>query len=168
MTSTSAVESHFEPRVVRLAIHVVVGEDGARSRLPRFVARDGLFGSVGKLELELDARLDGTGAVDGAAGQRADLSGEPTVAHDDAESVVAHREHRGHVVGLVLEPLSVVGPAGREVVDADALSVQRKLIEAERRRVDARALHGLRDVEGLAKVRRRSPAAGARGGRRPR
>jgi hypothetical protein len=77
----------------------------------------------------------------------------PAVADDRADRVGAAQEKAGDVVRLIFETFPVDGPAGSEIVLAHPLAVQVELIEAERRRIDARTAHGLGYGERLAEQR---------------
>ncbi len=100
--------------------------------LPRAVGGDGLHRAVGQLDFELGQQPRPVaivkpirGAVVPTAGQHA-ADGVPAVRPDQV----------GHVVGLVVDPLLVVGPAGREVVVAHRLAVDPETVEAQRTAVD--------------------------------
>ena len=95
----------------------------------------------------------------------ADVAAVPAVGQDRPEGVVARADAVGHVVGPVIDPLGVVGPAGVEVVVADAPAVEVQVVDPQRGGVERGAADGLLDLERGAQVGgggRNSP------GRRPR
>ena len=108
---------------------------GTEVALPGVVGVDRLAGAVGVVDAQLRDQRE--------AGRR--TSRDPTCRPCRPTNRRRARRRRrwrrrdlvGHVVGLGLDALVVVGPAGREELVADLLAVELQLVDAVGRRVDA-------------------------------
>ena len=140
--------------VVHLAHQEVGLEDRAGRGSPRWAGDDVGRGAVGELEVEQGAepRLL---AVMIALLAEADVAAVPAVGQDRAQGVVAGADLIGDVEGSLVDSLGVVGPAGVEIIVADAPAVQVDVEDAQRGGVQGGALDGLVDLERRAKIRRR-------------
>ena len=79
----------------------------------------------------------------------ADVAAVPAVGQDRAEGVVPAAHLVGHIVGAVVDALPVVGPAGIEVIVADALAVEMQVEQTQGRGIDDRPAHGFVCLEGV-------------------
>ena len=86
----------------------------------------------------------------------ADVAAVPAVGQDRPQGVVAWVHAAGHVIGAVIDAPGVVGPAGVEVVVADALAVEVQVEDPQRGGVERGAADGFVDLE-------RGPQVGRRG-----
>ena len=94
----------------------------------------------------------------------AEVAAIPAVGEEGFEGVVAGAELRGDIVGEVFEAVAVVGPAGGEVVVADARAVDVRFEEAAGGDVEAGFERGGRETEGFAEMD--GGAGGGSGGER--
>ena len=60
-------------------------------------------------------------------------SGIPSGREQRGDCIIPVVEHPRHIVGLVHQPLAIVGPTGREHILAHALAVEKHLVSAKRR-----------------------------------
>ena len=64
-----------------------------------------------------------------APAEEPELAPVPTIAEHGTDDICAWVHERGDVIGLVLEPAAVRGPAGREDLVADPLTVEIQLVD---------------------------------------
>src|SRR5580693_335308 len=73
---------------------------------------------------------------------KADDAAIPTVAKVSTEGIRASMELIGHVVSLILHAVRIAGPSWGQNSVADALAVERQLVQPVARDVDSRIRHG--------------------------
>ena len=129
-------------RVVGLAHEEIGLKRSGRSRLPVGPGGHDFGAAVGVFEVELTLEA-GVFAVMVALFAEADVAAVPAIGQDRAQGVVPRmnpvRSHQGPVV----DPSGVVGPAGVEIIVADALAVEVEVIKPQRGGVDCGLLDGL-------------------------
>ena len=121
-----------------LPVVEVGGGDRAGRADPDVVGGDHLAGAVGILDLQLGDQAQLL-AVQRPSAVPAEVPAPPAVAEPGAQRVVPGPDQVGDVVGHVAQARLVGGPAGREFVVADALTVQLKLRDAVGAGVEPRA-----------------------------
>ena len=127
---------HLEAGVIRLPHEEVGVEDGPGRGAPVCIARDGLHRAVSHLQAQHRGEADAVSVVV-TLSSVADVAGIPAVRDDRAEGVrPPPPEQGGHVVGVVVEALRVVGPPRGEPVPPHALAVEPYLVDAERGRME--------------------------------
>ena len=134
----SAPACALHARVIRLAVVDVRKQDGARRRLPVFVRADDLLlaVSVGNHELGQQSQPR---AIRIPPIIPSHISAEPAVPQQSTQAIHTRFQIRGDVVGLILIAKIVCGPARREVLITDSLSIQLELIESHGRCVQTGA-----------------------------
>src|SRR5208337_4521003 len=154
------VEPRFVPaingrsRVIGFAHEEISLDDRAGRRLPVCPGRHDFGAAVGILEVQLtlEARVL---AVMVALLAEADVAAVPAIRQYRAQGVVPRMNPVGHIIGAVVDPSGVVGPAGVEIIVADALAVEVKVMNSQRGGVDRGPAYGLPHRKGDSKVRRR-------------
>ena len=140
-------------RVIGFAHEEISLDDRAGRRLPVCPGRHDFGAAVGILEVQLtlEARVL---AVMVALLAEADVAAVPAIRQDRAQGVVPRMNPVGHIIGAVVDPSGVVGPAGVEIIVADALAVEVKVMNSQRGGVDRGPPYGLPHRKGDSKVRR--------------
>src|SRR5439155_81492 len=163
------------PRIVRFPAIDIRREDRTHRGLPRGIGDDTLSASALIADLELCAQGKPP-AIEIALAEEPEVPPVPAIAEHCADDIGAWPEQRGHVVGLVLQSAVVRSPAGREELVADALSVEKELVETQAANVETRGAHVVvypksspqqrrRRRETVRRCRRRAdPAGGPVGG----
>ena len=152
-----------EPAVLLLALDQVDLGDVRGGPAPGRIGADD--GGRAVLVLEVHLRQEGRlGAPLVVGVEHADLAAVPAVGQQRLDHVGAGRQHGRHVVGLDLGVGGVLRVAGRELVAADTLPVDGRLVDPVRGRVEAGPDDGLVDDD-LApqQVRRPVPRRSAVG-----
>ena len=155
----SRLDAPGEPAVLVLALDQVGLGDVRGGPAPGRVGADDGRRAVLVLEVQLrQERRLGAPLVVGV--EHADLAAVPAVGQQRLDHVGAGRQQGRDVVGLDLGVGGVLRVAGRQLVGADPLPVDRRLVDPVRRRVEPGADDGLVDDD-LApqQVRRPVPRA---------
>ena len=137
---------HGQPGVVRLAHQEVGLEDRAGGGLPVGAGGDVVGRAVGVLEVQHGPEPRVL-AVMVALLAEADVAAVPAVGQDRSQGVGARLHAAGHVVGAVIDALGVVGPAGVEVIVADALAIEVQVEDPQRGGIQRGAADGLLYLE---------------------
>src|SRR6185437_15456973 len=80
----------------------------------------------------------------------AEVSAVPAIAEGCADDVFALGEQRSDVIGAVVDALVVIGPAGDEMIVAEAFAVEMGIADAKSRDIHGGGSYGLIDVEARA------------------
>ena len=139
------------PSVEPFAHEQVVGHERAGVRSPRGVGRDDHPSAAGDVDLDLGHQGRVVAVLLGA--ELADVAREPATAEPRRDHVLAAPEEVDDVDGAVLDPPSVVGPAGREQVLPDRAAIDRELHQPERGHVGPCAMGSGRKPERPAEDR---------------
>src|SRR5690606_10313206 len=150
-----------EAGVEGFAVVEVGGDDGAEGGFPGGVGADPADGAVGFDEAE-DGVESGGLAVVVAHALEAEPAAIPAVGEERAEGVFTGAKMCGDVVGEIFEAVAVIGPAGGEVVGANALAVEVRFKDAARGDVEAGFARGGGEAENFAEFD--GGAVGGRGG----
>ena len=162
----------FPPGVVHLAHEQVGLPDGAFGRFPTGARHHRLRRAVRVFDLDPaeERRVD---AVELARTLQpfqypeTDIPGIPAVGHDSPGCILARPQQVGHIVGVVVDALAVVGPAGREVIAARLPPVQAQFVDSLGAGIGHGTPHGLADGERRAEIPRRRKHQPRRVGGRP-
>ena len=84
-----------------------------------------------------------------------DIAARPAVTQDGGEGILPRPQQTRHVVGLVVQPLAVIGPTRPEQLVTDPVAVEAHLVEPQRRRGEIRPAHRPFGVESPAQKRAR-------------
>src|SRR6185295_6532197 len=103
----------FTTSVVGLAVIDLGHQNGTSRRLPVLIRRDDLFTPVLVVDLELREKSKPP-PVQVARVLATEITAVPSVAENHTNSIVAFTKQAGHIICLVLKPLVVTRPAGRE------------------------------------------------------
>ncbi len=139
--TTAAPAGALQTRIIGLSHIDVRHQDRARGRFPRSVRRDESLASIliGDLDLQEESPLVAVQIPASCEGEKAPV---PAVADRDPDSVVSFLERFGHIVHLVLESVTVTGPAWSEYLVTYGLAVELHLIETETRHKGPGRLYG--------------------------
>ena len=122
--------AELQAGIVGLAVEEIAFKNRAGGGFPRSIGAEGERGAILQNDFETGEEV-GTIPVDLAA-KPADGAAVPAVAEDGAERILALSQKRGDIVGLVLDALLIIGPAGGEDFISDASAIDLAFVETER------------------------------------
>ena len=139
-----------QARVLAFAVVDLGVQNVRRAGLPACVRRHPFHAAVDVLNAQLSQQSRRRVAVVVGLLSPLERSGVPAGPKQCSNGVLAVCKLRGHVIGLVLDPLAIVGPARRKDVVAHALAVEEHFIRAQCRGIEARRFHRLAHCKVMA------------------